>query len=335
LKNNQNQRNTLAILWDIENVTPGSGSRFVEGLLDYAKDIGKLATATAYGDWTKGGIRKVAESLADNGFELIHVPKARKNSADISLITHAIEMIYQYPHLKSFIIITGDVDFRPLLLTLRKHGLEIIIICDAKNASEDLLMLADDYKDYRLLLPDTDLDQETDTREPQEREPLDKQAAFDLLAEVVEMMYRDKRKRTPSLGASKVRMTLLNSGFDESKLGFSSWKKFVLAAAAKGLIKLEYTETDILLKPREMIKQQSGKEHYPPPIKALLDAIGKLSPGKKEWVSFSAVSNKILENNINIRKYGYNKLKKLVQAAEVRNLVESKNDNLLWSVRLL
>ena len=88
---------------------------------------------------------------------MIHIPynKKQKNSADMALSTHAIELIYMYPHIKKIILVTGDADFRPLLQSLRKHGIETIIICDSQSASEDLLLLADDYKDFRDLIPDT------------------------------------------------------------------------------------------------------------------------------------------------------------------------------------
>ena len=74
-------RESIAILWDIENVTPSTDSLFVRGLLDYAADLGTLSIARAYGDWTRSGIRYTAEVLADNSFEMIHIPKSKKNSA--------------------------------------------------------------------------------------------------------------------------------------------------------------------------------------------------------------------------------------------------------------
>ena len=57
---------SIAILWDIENVTPSTDSLFVRGLIDYATDIGRISIARAYGDWTRSGIRHTAEVLAEN-----------------------------------------------------------------------------------------------------------------------------------------------------------------------------------------------------------------------------------------------------------------------------
>ena len=146
-------KESIAILWDIENVTPSSNTGFVTGLLEYAGENGRISVARAYGDWTKRELKGISQVLAQNSFEMMHVPMSRKDSADITLITNTIEIMYQYPHIKKIILVTGDADFRPLLQAMRKHGIETTIICDAKSASEDLLLLADAYKDYRELIP--------------------------------------------------------------------------------------------------------------------------------------------------------------------------------------
>ena len=322
---------SVAILWDIENVTPRSDSLFVNGLMEYAAALGKISIATAYGDWTKPSIKKTADALAENSFELIHVPKSKKNSTDIMLSTHAVELIHQWPHIRKLILVAGDADFRPLLLSLRKHGLIIIIICDAQSASEDLLVLADDYKDYRDLIPDTDEEETTTSRES--KTGLSLQGAFSLLKEAISII--EAQKRTASMGAVKVRMKLLNENFDESRLGFKSWKKFVLKAAEERHIAIHQTEKDFILTLKDEEKDKGLGTSLPGGIRELLESISNITAAKKsDWVTFSAVSNELIEKEIDIKKYGYNKFKKLIQAAEKRNLVETKNIGERWSVRL-
>ncbi len=322
---------SVAILWDIENVTPRSDSLFVNGLIEYAGALGKISIATAYGDWTKPSVRKTADALAENSFELIHVPKSKKNSTDIMLSTHAVELIHQWPHIRKLILVAGDADFRPLLLSLRKHGLTIIIICDAQSASEDLLVLADDYKDYRDLIPDADEDESVSAREV--KTELSLKEAFSLLREAISIMYA--QKRTTSMGAVKVRMKLLNENFDESRLGFKSWKKFVQKAAEEGHIVIQQTEKDFILALKEGDRERAYESSLPNGIRELLQGIEEITQSKKTtWVAFSAVSNNLIEKDIDIKKYGYNKFKKLIQAAEKRNLVETKNIGERWSVRL-
>ena len=109
--------------------------------------------AKAFADWTQASVAKLAESLSSNRFELIYTPKARKNSSDISLITQGIELALKYTKLQNFILVTGDSDFRPLILSLVKSGKRIHIVCNVQNASEDLLVLVDSFEDYRELIP--------------------------------------------------------------------------------------------------------------------------------------------------------------------------------------
>ena len=313
---------SVAILWDIENVTPRSDSLFVNGLIEYADALGKISIATAYGDWTKPSIKKTADALAENSFELIHVPKSKKNSTDIMLSTHAVELIHQWPHIRILILVAGDADFRPLLLSLRKHGLKIIIICDAQSASEDLLVLADDYKDYRDLIPDADEDDGATTKGT--KTELSLQEAFSLLKEAISIMA--SQKRMTSMGAVKVRMKLLNENFNESRLGFKTWKKFVLKAAEEGHISINQTEKDFILTLREADKGSAYGSSLPGGIRELLQSIEAITTARKTtWIAFSAVSNHLIEQEIDIKSYGYNKFKKLIQADEKRNLVETKN----------
>jgi len=325
-------QNSLAIFWDIENVTPGQNNLFINGLIDYTNEIGKISIATAYGDWTKPSVRKSADSLAENSFELIHVPRSKKNSTDMTLITNAIETIHQYSHVKTVILVAGDSDFRPLLLNFRKHGIYTIVICDAKSASEDLLMLADEYKDFRDLMQDTYDDADSEKEGPVK---MSIKEAFSLLREAISIMERNRK--TTSLGAVKVRMKLLNEDFDESKLGFRTWKKFILKAADEGIVSIDQTEKDLRLSLKnEADSAEAVSEDRPLVFTALANAIKEYnSKEKKEWAPFSAVNNYLLNKNIDVKQYGYSKLKRLIQAAEKRNIVETMNKGLLWFVKLV
>jgi uncharacterized LabA/DUF88 family protein len=204
-------KTNVAILWDIENVTPSKDTFFVDGLLEYAKQIGNIASALAIGNWTATLTNSLAVTLSEKGFELIHMPqpdekpKRKKNSADFVLITKATEMIFQYPHIRTYLLLTGDIDFRPLLQTLKKHGKRIIVVCDSNTASEDLLEFADEYTDYRTLIPD---DTATETNEQsEEAQGLKQEEAFPLLT-----ILRDRKpacfssgRNGESRGATKLR----------------------------------------------------------------------------------------------------------------------------------
>lgn len=331
-------KESIAILWDIENVTPRSDSLFVNGLIEYAGELGKVSVATAYGDWARGSIRKTSEALAENSFEMVHVPynKKQKNSADMALSTHAVELIYQYPHIRKIILVTGDADFRPLLQSLRKHGIETIIICDSQSASEDLLLLADDYKDFRDLIPDNEDEDSGENKESSSGTEKSLPEALDLLKEAIVVMNR--RKKVTTLGAVKVRMKLLNDTFNENKLGFRSWKKFVLYAEKQGAIELDHTEKDQLIKLPESEQKGAGGGNMvrlPNIMYSMLKAIRDCAEKSgKPLVPFSSVNNRMLEQNYDIKESKYAQMKRLVKDAEKRGLVRSSNKGKYWFVEI-
>lgn len=319
----------IAILWDIENVTPKSDTSFLQDLFEFLEsDNSKISTAQCFGDWTRMNLRRISNSLFEKSFELVHVPRSRKNSSDISLITHATEMIFLYPHLERFVLITGDADFRPLLQTLKRHGKETWVICDAGNASEDLLALADTYYDYRSIgTDDTDEGEDEGTAGmPQQdfSKSVSKENAFELFQEAVTLMVNEKK--TPSLGSVKVKMKLLNVDFDEKLYGYSSWKKFVVDAIAKTQVTFDQENKNIL---RLEKSPDQVKVQHPKIFQHLLATL----PNSKEWVSFSRSSQKLNSNHVQIKESGYNRFKSLVVDAEKRNLVETKYDGITWYLR--
>ncbi len=240
-----NSNSNFAILWDVENVTPKAHPSFVENLFDHCQELGKFAFASAYGDWTRGELKKLGDILAEHTFDLVHVPKSGKNSADISLITQATEMVFQYPHIDTYIILTGDIDFRPLLLMLRKHGKKIHIICDGQTASEDLLAIADDYRDYRRFVGDYRRDSRGKGKGSHIYEMKKRNIAFQLLVQAIKVM--ESENKVPTLGSAKVRMKLLDDSFEEKELGYRQWKDFVLDAVDQEHIKMIEEEKYIRL----------------------------------------------------------------------------------------
>jgi len=307
-----------AILWDIENVTPPRGTNYIQMIIDTISEEGKISYAMAFGDWNRNNIKNIAIELAANSFELIHVPSSRKDSSDMSMVAHGVELIFQYPHIEKFVLITGDADFRPLLLSLRKYGKQTLIICDVtRNASEDLLKMADDFKDYRDIIAANDsVDNNGDNDESHEQDKeLTKEQAFELLEDVVDIMI--KEGKIPHLGALKIRIKLLNSSFHEKQLGYRSWKAFINdAVKVKGI---RYSEDD------GNTLELTGSAHkgLPEVFKRLLAILD----GDK-WMLFNEAAKKI-----NYRDYGYIRFKKLALDAEKRGIVKLENKGLSWSLK--
>lgn len=323
-----------AILWDIENVTPPAGTNYIQSIIDTISETGSVSYAMAFGDWNKGNIRNIAAELASNSFELIHVPASRKDSSDMSMVAHGVELIFQYPHIDRYVLITGDADFRPLLLSLRKYGKQTLIICDVKrNASEDLLKMADEYLDYREIVANDDsTDEDSSTEDeksdsaPQEKKTdrkMSKQQAFELLEEAVGMMVKEKNGRPAAISAVKIRMKLLNAAFDERKLGFRNWKSFVGKAVAETHVR--YAGID----EANLTLDDTATGRIPEVFTTLLKSLP--APGSTDetgWIRFDEVSKKV-----NYRKFGYNQFKKLALDAEKRGLVVIKNSGSTWQMK--
>ena len=313
-------QDNIAIFWDVENVTPSTDSNFVQGLLEYVNDIGKLTLATAFADWTKPEVKKTAEKLSENSFEMIHVPKAKKNSSDLKLVSNAIEVLFQYQHITKYIIVTGDVDFRHLLITLRKHGKEIIIICDSQSANEDLLDLADSYKDYRDLIPD-DFDSIDEDSQDSSEIKLTYDKAADYVREAVAILLKKKKK--PLLSAVKVRVKLLNESFNEKELGHKSWKSLIIELSKK------YKDIKLKNDPKGQIIEIADEYQTVPIIFKILDETidNILKDTGKKTANLSLIAQSIKDRNINIKEHGYSKIKKLIEAAEKRGMVKITGQN--------
>lgn len=312
----------IAILWDVENVTPSTDSNFVHGLLDFVNESGKLTLATAFADWTRPEVKKTAEKLSENPFEMIHVPKAKKNSSDLKLVSYAIEVLFQYQHITKYIIVTGDVDFRHLLITLRKHGKEIIIICDSKSANEDLLELADSYKDFRDLIPDYDNSDDEDFLDNNNTEiQLTYEKAADYVREAVSILLKNKKK--PLLGAVKVRVKLLNESFREKELGHKTWKSLIIKLSKK------YKDIKLRNDPKgQIIEVANDNQTIPIIFKILNESLDEvLKDANKNSVNFSLIAQALKDKNINIKEHGYSKIKKIIEAAEKRGILIISGQN--------
>lgn len=304
-----------AILWDIENVTPPLGMNYIQTIIDTLSENDKISYAMAFGDWNKNNIKNIASELAANSFELIHVPQSRKDSSDMSMVAHGVELIFQFPHVEKFVLITGDADFRPLLLSLRKYGKETLVICDVtRNASEDLLKMADSFWDYRDII---DSEDPNDNEEDEYFEQsMTKMQAFELLEDTIDSFQSAGKKA--HLGAVKIRMKLFNSNFDEEKLGYKSFKRFVSDAINHTQIAYSNKDLNVLI--------MTGKTNLPIP-EAFKQLMAYLKG--KNWVLFTEAAK-----NIDYHSFGYSRFKKFALDAEKRGLVQVQNNGLVWSIKI-
>ena len=134
----------LALFCDFENIALG-----VQDLRNARLDIGiilerllvkgNVVTKKAYCDWDR--YKQYKPAMHDAAFELIEIPHTRqsgKNSADIRMVVDALDLCYTKDHIDTFVIISGDSDFSPLVSKLRENA-KLVIGIGVKNSTSDLL----------------------------------------------------------------------------------------------------------------------------------------------------------------------------------------------------
>ena len=101
---------------------------------------GSIVVKKAYCDWDR--YKEFKAPMHEASFELIEIPHVRqsgKNSADIRMVVDALDLCYTKAHVDTFVIISGDSDFSPLVSKLRENN-KIVIGVGVKNSTSDLLI---------------------------------------------------------------------------------------------------------------------------------------------------------------------------------------------------
>ena len=141
----QAETRNMALFCDFENIALGvRDANYAQ--FDIAKVIerlllkGNIVVKKAYCDWERYKDFKTA--MHEASFELIEIPHVRlsgKNSADIRMVVDALDLCYTKAHVDTFVIISGDSDFSPLVSKLRENN-KIVIGVGVENSTSDLLM---------------------------------------------------------------------------------------------------------------------------------------------------------------------------------------------------
>ena len=251
----------MALFCDFENVALGVRDA------NYAKfDIGKvlerlllkgsIVVKKAYCDWERYKTFKAA--MHEAAFELIEIPHVRqsgKNSADIRMVVDALDLCYTKSHVDTFVVISGDSDFSPLVSKLRENDKTVIGV-GVKNSTSDLLIgCCDEFIYY------DDLVRERERKKPAARKSRAKapvvegapapkksdedrrQEALDLLLETVEALLAE-RGGDEEVWGSMVKQTLKrrSPGFNESFYGYRSFNGLLEDAQREGLLALTHDD---------------------------------------------------------------------------------------------
>lgn len=229
---------TLAIFADFENLALGfqKGQTFqrfdVQKVMERLLEKGKVLVKKAYADW--GRFADYKAELHDAAFELIDIPKrgqTGKNSADIRLCVDAMDLCYEKTHIDTFVVLSGDSDFSPLVSKLRENGKYVIGLATEGAASSLLIDNCDDFIFYE------ELEQVAHTPPRLNKKiPKEKRAVFQLLIESVNSLLRDKDVLYSSL--VKETMKRKRPAFNENRYGYSRFSQLLEDAQRFGLIVL-------------------------------------------------------------------------------------------------
>jgi uncharacterized LabA/DUF88 family protein len=249
----------LAVFCDFENVALGvrdaKYEKFDIGrVLEKLLLKGSIVVKKAYCDWDR--YKEFKTTMHAAAFELIEIPhrgQSGKNSADIRMVVDALDLCYTKQHVDTFVIVSGDSDFSPLVSKLRENAKTVIGV-GVKNSSSDLLIAnCDEFIYYDDLVREDEAKRRAAKKRREARPagaareaaPSDdkKQEAFDLVIETLQALVAE-RGEGERIWGSMVKQALKRRkpGFNESYYGFKAFSDLLEEAEARKLVGLERDE---------------------------------------------------------------------------------------------
>ncbi len=201
----------VAVLIDLENV----GLNSIQWLFDQLSDVGRIIVKRAYADWSAESNKR--DQLLELGIDPIHLFRTTsggKNASDIRLATDAVDLLYSSP-VDTFVIVSSDSDFVPLVSKLRAAGKIVFGAGEEKKAPKTLVKSCDRY---------LFLDQNRKTSKSKEQTPI--------AAEIQDLIKRAVTASIDEHGrvvGSKLHQTILrlDPSFDYKSYGYTTFRKFL------------------------------------------------------------------------------------------------------------
>lgn len=243
------EAHSLAVLIDFENLAlgfersgqsprgkGGSGkpAEFdIRSVLERLVEKGKLIVKRAYADW--GRFSQYREVMHDAGIQMMEIPErgmTGKNYADIQLAVDALDLCYSKMHIDTFVIVSGDSDFTPLVSKLKENGKSVIGL-GMKDSTSDLLAAnCDEFIYYEDIVRPA-----AGPAVPLTSIPKAKRPAIKLLIEAVEALQRENKD---VMYSSMVKDTMKRKQpqFSESSYGYRSFSELLQDAEKMGVVTL-------------------------------------------------------------------------------------------------
>ncbi len=260
-----NGTKNLALFCDFENIALGVRdaryARFdIEEVLERLLVKGNIVVKKAYCDWERYKDFKV--DMHEASFELIEIPHRRqsgKNSADIRMVVDALDLCYTKSHVDTFVVISGDSDFSPLVSKLRENN-KLVIGVGVKESTSDLLIAnCDEFIYYE------DIVRNTARRKPAKKKSASKksngdasgasskgkvdkaeeraQSAFNHVLETLDDIVSERGEESQIWGSMvKQALKRRKPSFSESYHGFRSFGKLLEEMGKRKLLTLQHDE---------------------------------------------------------------------------------------------
>jgi uncharacterized protein (TIGR00288 family) len=247
----------LAVFCDFENIAIGvrrsKHTDFdIHKVLERLLLKGSIVVKKAYCDWDT--YKELKPAMHEAAFELIEIPHLRqsgKNSADIRMVVDALDLCYTKPHVDTFVILSGDSDFSPLVSKLRENNKAVIGV-GVKDSTSDLLTAnCDEFIFYDDLVRKQEkrrgargrvVNKRKTSEAPAKKKNAEErlQEALDLIVETFDMLMEERGDEEPIWGSMvKQAIKRRKPGFNESYYGFSAFSKLLEEAKRRGLVELE------------------------------------------------------------------------------------------------
>ncbi|MBA3962811.1 MAG: NYN domain-containing protein [Chthoniobacterales bacterium] len=251
---------TMAVFLDLENIALGAHEAGfppfdVRKLLERLLLKGHIVVKKAYCDFER--YKTFKRGLHEAAFELIEIPHVRqsgKNSADIRMVVDALDLCYTKSHVDSFVIISGDSDFSPLVSKLRENDKTVIGVGVKQSTSDLFISNCDEFIYYDDLVRVESARKERGRRAPTPNESTAAQKeaprkippapsageALELLAKTLDAL-RAERGAEYEIRGSLIKQAMKRQwpGFNERAHGFKAFNDLLLEAQERGLLKLE------------------------------------------------------------------------------------------------
>jgi len=262
----------MAVFCDFENVALGVRDAKYDKF-DIAKVLerlllkGSIVVKKAYCDWERyKGFKAVMHEAAFELIEIPHVRQSGKNSADIRMVVDALDLCYTKAHVDTFVIVSGDSDFSPLVSKLRENNKAVIGVGVKQSSSDLLVNNCDEFIYYDDLVREKEASKRAPRRKPAKStkasvraapepdaagevaeltEPMPEekdrsQQAMDLVLDTFEALLAE-RGGDEKIWGSMIKQALKRRkpGFNEAYYGFKSFNGLLEEARARGLLGLE------------------------------------------------------------------------------------------------